>query len=76
MRRDWASATASFAGWSGRSCCWTRFSASARASSLIGMVAIRRVQAVGAMKLERTFLDAPSMAITRLRPMIPSLAAA
>ena len=42
----------------------------------IGMVAISRVQAVGAMMLERTFLDAPSIASTRERPMMPSLAAA
>ena len=49
---------------------------SAEASSFTGMVAIIRVQANGAMMLERTFFCAPSIAMMRERPMMPSLAAA
>ena len=40
------------------------------------MASIIRVQAKGEMQLERTLKRAPSMAITRLNPTMPILAAA
>ena len=67
---------ASWATWSARMAFFIRPTRWALASSVTGMVAIIRVQANGAMMLERTFFSAPSMARMRDRPMTPSLAAA
>ena len=48
----------------------------APSSSFTGMDSIMRVQANGAITLERTFLRAPSIARMRERPTMPILAAA
>ena len=68
-------ATENRAGWSGRMswAIWAR--RAAWASSLTGTDWVIRVQATGAMQLQRTFLAAPSMAMIRDRPAMPILAA-
>src|ERR1043166_2424683 len=63
-----ARATASWATWSARIRFFMRSTRLADASSLMGIVAIMRDQANGAMQFERTFFVAPSMARMGDRP--------
>ena len=68
-------ATEKRAGWSARIFSAITARRAAAASSLIGTDWVIRVQATGAMQLERTLLRAPSMAMIRERPAMPILAA-